>query len=313
MNSNTKLYKIISNDELSKMKISLSRKYYYITDNDIVEIKEQLFENNSNDKMYQLVDEDYTWNPKVHNLYLDLCVNIKNCKCIFGENASCYEDAIIGIGLSWKPDKSKIKHCVKIGEFSALDTEKTFIKNSVLIENLSSNATFKIFFYVVKPGKNNGCNFFGNERGIVIHESSEWTIIVNGTGSIFPIFEIEDDKGPLWSFMCDNIVDISEDYFDSEHIQIVINKKHPAYEFIHPKSETFNHMFLNDIMSSAISMIIMNLRSLQINGKIDLNADFESGSILQALKYFSEKLDFKINDSYENLCKSIKSFFDKEC
>ena len=51
--------------------------------------------------------------------------------------------------------------------------------------------------------------------------------------------------------------DITEDYFDNDHIQIIINKKHPAYEFIHPKSENYNSYFLNDVMASAMSRYIV--------------------------------------------------------
>ena len=165
---------------------------------------------------------------------------------------------------------------------------------------------------MIQPGTKGGNKFFGNERGLIIHDFIAWTIIISGKGSVFPIYEIEDDNGPLWSFMCD-VDDITEDYFDNDHIQIIINKKHPAYEFIHPKSENYNSYFLNDVMASAISSIIMKLRSQEQNNKIDLEQDFENGSVLQAIKYFNDKLGFKINGTYEEMLKSVKVFFDKEC
>ena len=45
---------------------------------------------------------------------------------------------------------------------------------------------------------------------------------------------------------------------------------------------------------------------------IDLNEECEYGSILNVLKYFNDKLGFKINDRYDLLVQSIKTFFDKE-
>ena len=50
-----------------------------------------------------------------------------------------------------------------------------------------------------------------------------------------------------------------------------------------------------------------------IAGTSYLEQDFENGSILQAIKYFNDKLGFKINGTYEEMLKSIKVFFDKEC
>ena len=311
MNNNTRMYKTLSSSEIAKLGIKIDRNYYYITENDIKEIKEQKFDNTSHEKIYQLIDEDYEWNPKIHSLIMDISVSLKDCSSIFGTNGSCYEDSIVGVGLTWKTDKSKIKRCIKICEITKDSKDITVPVNSIKLDDVSSNITFKVFFYIVSPGKTNGIKYFGNEQGIILHEQVMWTIIINGTGSIFPIIEIE-DEGPLWTYMCD-IDDICEDYFDNEHIEIRINTKHPAYEFIHPKSQTYNVYFLNELMSNAIATIIMDIRSKQSNGKIDLDEDFESGSILQAIKYFNDKLNFDINGSYDNLLKTVKEYFDKEC
>lgn len=312
MISTNKMFKTISSDELSKLKISIDRKYYYFSETDVKEIKEQKFENSSNEKMFQLVDDDYEWNPKINSLFMDLNLSLKNCSCIFGKNGTCYKDAIIGIGLSWKPDKSRIKRCIKIGEITTNDNEKNFTINSIELQNISSNVSFKLFMYVVKPGTIDGNPFFGNEQGIVIHDENAWTIIVDGGGSVFPIIETEEENGPLWYFKCD-VSDICEENFDDDHILIVLNKKHPLYPSIHPKSPEYNDFFQSEVLSSAITCIVMAIRNKQPNGKIDFDQEYESGSILQVLSYFKEKLGFNINGSYQELISSIKMFFDKEC
>lgn len=311
MKSNNKMYKTISGEELNKLKIKVGRKYYYFAETDLKEIKEQNFKNHSNEKVYQLIDDDYEWNPKVDILNLDLELSIQNCNVIFGKNGSCYRDSIIGIGLSWKPEKSRIKRCIKIGEFCAKDSIKEFKVNKIELQNLSSNCSFKLFFYIVKPGTIDGNPYFGNDQGLIIHEQILWSIVIDGSGSFFPIYEIEDENGPLWYFTCD-FDDICEDYFNDDHIQVLINKNHSLYPVIHPKSNQYNATILNEVMSSAVTCIIMAIRSKLQNNKVDLSLDYERGSILQALVYFSEKLNFKINDSYENLLISIKMFFDKE-
>lgn len=312
MNSNARLYKTLSSEEFSALKLKINRKYSYFTENDVKELKEELFEgSNGNSKVFQLVDEDYEWDPKSNSLFLDIAVSIDNPSTIFGKNGACYEDAVIGVGLTWKSEKSKIKNCVKLGEITKESNSVEFVKSAIELENLSSNAAFKLIFYIAKPGTKNGNNFFANEAGMVIFEQTAWTIIVEGESSIFPIYEIADDNGPLWSFSCD-CYDIADDLFDKDHIKVLINTKHPAYSMIHLKSPQFNEMFMNEIMSNAIAAIIIAIRNKQPTNQIDISLDCENGSILQALKYFKDKLDFDINGSIESLTNSIKSFFDKE-
>ena len=135
----------------------------------------------------------------------------------------------------------------------------SFYKERIELENISSNVTFKLFFYITKSGTKNGSPYFGNEPGIILFEESLWTIIVDGEGSIFPIYEIEDVNAPLWSYICD-VDDVSEDNFDDDHISIIINRKHPLYECVHPKSTAYNSLVLNEMMSSAVSNIIMTIR-----------------------------------------------------
>jgi hypothetical protein len=81
---------------------------------------------------------------------------------------------------------------------------------------------------------------------------------------------------------------------------------------LHPKSMTYSPAYVNETLSSALTFVILDLRSRQENNLIDLNEECEKGSILEVLKYFSDKLGFKINDDYNSLLYSIKTFFDKE-
>ena len=123
---------------------------------------------------------------------------------------------------------------------------------------------------------------------MVIYQELLWSIIIEGNSSIFPVHEIENEGGPIWSYYCDTF-DISEDPFDMNHIKIDINTKHPAYSMIHPKSPTYSQAYVNEILSNAITMIIVDLKSKQNNNTIDLDEECDQGTILAVLKYFSDK------------------------
>lgn len=311
MRLNSRLYKTVSQEDFAKFKFKVVREYVYITDNDIKVIKEQPFENNNNKKIFQLIDEDYEWNPKEQSLYLSLKISMENVNELFEENGCCCKDAVLGIGLVWKPEKSKIKRCKKLFTFDA-QTEKINKEiKDIELPNISSNVDFYFIIYISKAGSDIENTFIANEEGMIIYSEHFWSLIVDGSGSIFPINEIENEGGPVWSYVCD-FVDITEDPFDIDHIRIEINKAHPSYSLIHPKSVNYSQAYVNEIISNAIIMIIIDVREKMDSKMIDLNEECEYGSILNVFKYFNDKLGFKINDRYDLLAHSIKTFFDKE-
>ncbi len=309
MKSSTSLFKTINNDLLSKLNIKLSRKYYFNKGDNQVEIKEVAV---GNENEVKLDDESLTWNPKKDKLYLNIFLKIINCNLLFGETGLCYGDAIVGIGLSWKGNRERLINSYKLGEITNQDTDKEIIIENIPLSNINSNLTFKLFFYIEKTGSKNGKPFYANEVGMIIYEEKMWEILIEGNGSVFPIEEISDSKGPLWNISINNIIDITEDPFDSDNVRILLNKQHKLYGLLNPNSKEYNKDFLNEVLSSALVLLILSIRETCDN-KFDLSLECERGSILLVIKYFNEKLGFKVNDSYEELLKSVKTYFDKEC
>lgn len=307
----TKLYKCLSQKDFESLGIRVSRQYFYFADGEKKTINEQPFQNDNSKNVFQLIDDDYEWNPKEQSLFLDISLKITDTSLLFGKDGFCSPDTILGIGLVWKPEKSRIKSCAKLGEISADDKTIDINRKDIELRNISSNVGFNLAIYVVKPSSNSVNPFLANEEGMVLYSGRLWNIIIEGNGSIFPIYEINDEGGPIWSYYCD-FVDIADDSFDLDHIKININKKHPAYNLLSPKSPTYSQEYVNEILSSALAMIIIDIRSKQENNLIDLEDDGTEGSILNVMKYFSNTLKFKVNGDYNELLRSIKAFFDKE-
>lgn len=309
MNSSS-LYKTLSDNDFLKLNLKVKRNYFYFVANEQKEIIEKAFQNTNKKNIYELLDDNYEWNPKEQSLFLNIHISMSNLSDLFGRLGFCYEDAFIGIGLVWKPQKSKIKRCQKIGEFSIKENNIDLEATNIELSNLSSNVEFNLIMYISKPGIENGQLFFANEEGMILYQKLLWSIIVEGHDSVFPIYEFEDKNGPIWSYFCD--VDyIGDDEFDMGHIKININKLHPAYSLFHYKSPKYCEEYVNEILSSAIAMIIIDIRSTQDNNLIDFNEPCEKNSILYVFNYFKDKLGFKINDDYNSLLASIKTFFDR--
>src|SRR5690606_19670795 len=104
---------------------------------------------------------------------------------------------------TWKSNKSKLKYCIKLGQITNDSENVVIIKKDIDLENLNSDTNFKIIFYVIKPGTQNGNRFFANQSGMVINDDINWTIVMEGQSSIFPIYEVAEENAPLWSFNCE--------------------------------------------------------------------------------------------------------------
>ena len=162
MIANSRLYKTISESEFSNLHFKIKRNYLYFADNDIKCLKEQQFENVNNKKVFQLVDDDYEWNPKEQSIFLSINVSFDNIKSLFGVNGSCYENSTLGVGIVWKPEKSRIKRCKKICELTSKNEKINVSINDIELPNISSNVDFFLVIYIKKEGNYGGLHFFVN-------------------------------------------------------------------------------------------------------------------------------------------------------
>ena len=303
-----RFYPVIDNEKVKELKISVKKSFYFKTDDEKHYFQIKPVNEFDGDKTldYMLEDEDYEWDVKKQEVFLNLEIKISNPNCLFGDTGVAYDDSILGFGLEWKANNSKIKNCLKIGEILNSGKEIYFKKEDIRINDLNSNIDFNWVIYVIKSGNKKNTAFFGNEKGLILGDGLFWRIITDGESSIFPIQEEDNLKGPLWR--CEsNITDIFEDDFTIENVTIFINRKHPSYTYISPKSENYNKAFFIEVISSALTMLILDIRNGE---KLQVSNAESKGSIAMALNYFYS-LGIDINGSNSDLLKSIKTFFDE--
>ena len=235
----------------------------------------------------------------------------------YASNKVCHQNTVLGFGLEWKARDSKVKYCKKIGEIDkSMDNFEVTFKD-IEIENADSDIEFRWFIYISKPGKSieEPNEKYANSEGLVLVKEMWWTILVSGNGSVFPIEEYTKIGAPLWTIRT-NFVDWTEDQFSVDNVSVIINPAHPLYESINYGGDEFNEDIFKEVMSSALSALI-----IQIVLEAKQNGDFdqlskepveEKGSILAALRYFKSTHGFAVAGSIFELINSIKSFFDKE-
>lgn len=311
--SSINLFPQINDVVLETVSIKISRAYHYKgLDGNTYYVDETHIKGFEDKDIYELVDENSEFEQCNDKLYLDINFDIKNGKYLFGKYGLVYDDTVLGLGLEWKSKKSKIRHCIKIGQFdiNSASKELLFKVKDVELTELNSDTTFNWIIFVIKSGTEIPGVFYANQEGLIIGRKTLWTIKGEGEGTLFPIIEYGNVNEPLWKVNT-FIEDAYIDSFTSDNISIMINKYHKDYQYIQNNNRNFNSSFLMEVLSSSLFMLIKELsRSIEDFKNMKLK-HCENGSIVQALLYFEQELNIKIHGSDIELMLSIKSFMDK--
>lgn len=318
-----KLYIVFDEQLIKQINVHIKRSYYYYENGSKVFLKETKLEGLTNSSLFIVDDEKRRWLERRHDrsLYLNIKFSCENVYFIFyGENKACHSNATLGIGLEWKARESRIKCCRKIGIIDK--TLDNFEANlcDIEIENPNSDIEFSWFIYIANPGfdtgSKNDSNKYANTKGLIIAKKLCWTIVVSGSGSIFPIEECAKREDPLWSIRT-NFVDWAQDDFSNENVAVIFNPAHPLYPSINYGAESFDENIFKEVMSSALASLIFQI----INDVRENGCDYEllnkepiesTGSILAAVRYFKDARSIEIGKNLDVLIKSVKVFFDKE-
>lgn len=263
-----------------------------------------------------LSDEIGFWNPDEYPLCVTRNINVVNVSQLFGsENPSeespyaiaCH-DAVIGIALKWYSADSNQSRAIPVGEFNKSSQGLKFCINHVFDKaSIRGIVYLKIILYVSKSGKSNMFEkHLGNTPGMILGELDTFAIRIDGNGSSFPIYEVEEPNEPLWDVRC-TWTDPDTDSF-SDCVSIYINKAHKNYMYLNREdSRNFSAQLFAEIMSSAICVIIETLRAEKLDLEKQENA--QEGSVLQAVKYFREKLGWDLKTA-QDTSKSIRLFLE---
>lgn len=210
----------------------------------------------------------------------------------------------------WTSPDSKQRGVVKIGEICYEDDHKEFsIDYEFPKGQLRGAIELTTIISLDRIGATNkGEEHLATIQGCLLGNLDSIFIRVDGTGSVFPIYEINDANLPLWHVKCD-WEDPTVDSFN-ECVQIYINKADKSYKFLDQTKKTFNEQLLIEVLSSALMIIVLNLKEQDYWECVSNNQGFERGSVVEAVNYFINSLEWDAS-SIEQLSLSIREFFSK--
>ncbi|MCI1734905.1 MAG: hypothetical protein LKM30_04130 [Bacilli bacterium] len=301
-----KLFRTIDKDLLSLISMDSTRTYtYHDANGEARPILEKRIDYQGK-ASFKLDDQTCLWDAQTQPVELNIHLKVSGlCALFSSDHAICYSDTVLGFGIVWKPSKSRLKHAVKLFDFTKDTSDIDIEKDSILLPEMVSNTDFNWVIYIVKAGTPNDENYFGNQEGLVLGSGNLWTLINEGKGSLFPIADYKDPSAPLWKIRC-SFSDIYEDMFDEENVCILLNPANRLYSKTKVDDESYDEDFLFQTLGDALTLLILQIKAKNNdNPQIDFSRSGCQGSIISALLYFKDMLDIKINGSPSELSESV--------
>ncbi|GEM_PF-5274616 len=309
----TLLYKSIDEDLINSFSINVEKQEFFYKDDqgtnklDLVE-----FENLDFPKYFSLEDSKEKWDYREHSCYLNLTLRCVGFNNLFGE--ICNQDAKLGLGLVWKTNNSKVKKCIKIGEFIYKKNQDiTFTLNDILISDCSSSIDFYWTIYLIDYGNNQfSLPSYAKGKGMILGKDLLFSFMVDSNAKLFPIIPKSDPDGPLWGIYF-NVVDPLSDSFSAENLYIYYNTEHPTYKKYFVKGPDFCEPFFKEFLESSVFALLLDLKQFYDNSgtySYDAEAD-NDGSIQQTVNYL-RSLGICFDKTNEELHKSVQLLLQKE-
>lgn len=262
----------------------------------------------------KLQDSRCSWYPETHDLKL-----VKNCRitsayCLFGEGGIAPADAVLGIALRWISSKSDERGIIPFGDITRTDSAAAYRCECRFDKGkLRGSLKLQTVLYLKDTGMPRPSEmYFAQQSGTVLGILDQSEFFIDGNGSIFPIVVIDAPGKGLWHVYYNETADPMQDGFDSENVEIRLNKAHPCYDALKIETSMTESPLFLEVISSALMVVVESAKeSLGEEWDSVLTGNgFEHGSIAEAINYFITRLQWDVS-SPAKLAISIKEFFEK--
>ncbi|SFL91121.1 hypothetical protein [Salibacterium qingdaonense] len=256
-------------------------------------------------------DPGSEWDVDQHNLKIEKEVQINNPRFLFGSNGVAPRSAELGVGVIWSCKAAGVRGAEEIQVIRSdspaplncnvqLNFPKSTLKSEIVLETV---------VYIKKSGiPEEDEKMLGNESGLLLGTINHTEIILEGSGSEFPVVEVYEPSMPLWWVEC-LWTDPQEDPFDEEHVKLCINRGHKNYKRLYEGNVIKDPDLFIEIMASALEIIIRKVKESDYWFDIIANYNNLPGSIGEALYYFKSTFNWDFS-SPENLSLHIRQYLE---
>lgn len=244
---------------------------------------------------FYIDDVEEGWDASQDDLRIERKYSFSDISTLFGDSGVLAMDGEIGIAAHVYSQTSGyqdnipfgvLKPNQKNGEYLFQKAfERAFLKGTLKVE---------IYIYVKKLGQPGP--FFADMVGSKLGTISDFEVIVDGDGAVFPIVEVDKPDNSLWSLVVLPGVDFANDQFSADNVRLELNKKHKLFsKLTEAKTPIANYLML-EILANAMTQLIHM-------GREELDSlspdDYVQGSLAAAINYWIETFELDIDSFSE--------------
>lgn len=270
---------------------------------------EQIVEIPKEETQVVINEADANWSPIEHNLKVEQEFIFSKPNKLFGDGGVTDEANTLGLACHIYSKTSNFQTTVHIGDIIYTNREiRLLFKYDFEPNSIGGSIYFDFYIYLkeLKVEKSSTANIVGTN--LMEEPLEQLAVIVDGSGSEFPIEEINDPAQPLWMVEM-NWTDIYEDLFNSNSLRIILNQAHELFGSLMNQRNRINQYLMNDIIMSSMAMVI---QEAVIVDKNELNEDIEyqPGSIAQVVWYWIST--YEVNtESIQEISNSLRKNADQ--
>lgn len=246
----------------------------------------------------KLSDSRERWNHKEHELRVCRTYTIQNPAILFGPSGIVPYAASVGIAVLYTSSDSRQRGSIPFCSFNHNDSVDSVCFDTVFAPGMfRGSVSFKTILYVshqadIWPDEGHLANKEGYRLGTV----DEFTVLFDGNGSWFPIYNRSMPGKPLWDVEY-SALNPSQDKFN-EAVSITLNTAHPEYRYLNSNHKTvFNRQLQIEVIASAMYIIIQSFCAQPEEWeKAVQGEDFEEGSVTQMISYLIKTYDLDFKD-----------------
>lgn len=312
MNTSFCLFPVLTEELLSKIGFQASNYFFeYTRGNSKRSLTAKPVDAEAYRNEYIISDEKSEWTADKYNLRIERNYEIYNPQALFGPHGVAPLKSELGLALIWTSKTSNQRGTWVISGFKCskkpLDMR---MKQEFYVGQLRGVVKLQTVLYLKDPMWRNKNEFhLANNAGTILGILDEFTIIIDGKGSVFPIVETSEASQPLWWVRCD-WSDPQEDSFDQENVAIYLNKAHKNYNLLDLDKGLTNSPVLVEIVASALQIIVQKVKEDNQWHEIVNGNNLLTGSIAMAVNYFINTFSWDFN-SPEKLALTIRQDIEK--
>ncbi|OHX50694.1 hypothetical protein [Cytobacillus oceanisediminis] len=252
-----------------------------------------------------LSNNDDSWDYVEKGLGISGNLILGSPSSLFGPTQMVNADAELGIALQWVSKQSSQRGIIPLATITSTTPDNIFIPMNYYFhkDKLFGEVQISLVIYLKKASRN---SMRGQAKlsGTILGKLVEWVVILDGSGSTFPIVIVNEPDKPLW-YVDFNYSEPLVEPFDKEYIAIYLNKAHAAFPSIQKPKTKIDQALYVEFLSGALQLILQNLMEGVDWQEIQNGDNCEEGSIGQVMHYFLTTLNWEF-DTPEKLAISIR-------